>query len=83
MRFLQQGESNRNPVPGIYGTTIDTECYYCHVPVHLSNNFPEVPFEQRRNHVAGDRRSGGRTGTGMCQICVGLAQHYDGIITST
>ena len=38
VRFLQQVEINRTPVPGIHGTTIDSECYYCHVTGHLYNN---------------------------------------------
>ena len=62
--FLQKGEINRTtPVPGIDGTTIDAECYYCQVPGHFSNNFPKVPVEQSRNHGAGERGSGGRTVT--------------------
>ena len=46
----------------------------------FSNNCPEVPVERRCNQGSGDRGSGGRTGTGMCHIRVGLAQHDDGII---
>ena len=68
------------PVIGII--TIDEECYYFHMTGNLSNNFPEVTVDRRRNRVSGDRGSGGRTGTGMCQICVGLAQNDDGIIPS-
>ena len=83
MRFLEQGESNSTPVPGIYGTTIYAECYYCHVPGHLSNNCTKLPVEQCCNRGAGGRGSGGRTGIEMCHIRVGLAQHYDGIIPST
>ena len=49
---------------------------------HLSNNLPKVLVDQRRNCGSGDRGSGGRTVTGMCHICVGLAQHDDGIIPS-
>ena len=53
------------------------------MPGHLSNKFPEVTVEQRRNCGAGDRGSGGITGTRMRQICVGLANHDDyGIIPS-
>ena len=79
--LLQQVESNRTtPVTGIDRTTVDTECYYFHVTDHLSNNCPEVTVERCRNRGAGDRGSGGRTGTGMCQICVGLAHNYDGFI---
>ena len=79
--LLQQGESNTtNPVPGIDSNTIDAECYYFHVTVNLSKNCPKVTLEQRRNCGAGDKGSGGRTGTGMCQICVGLAHNYDGVI---
>ena len=82
--FLQQGESNRTtPVPGIEKNNIDAECYYCHMTSNLSNNCPEVPFERRCNCGVCDRVSGGRTGTVMCHICVGLAQHDDGIIPST
>ena len=54
VRFLQQGQSNRTTlVSGIDGTTIDVECYYCHVPVHLSNNCPKVSVERRRNRGEG------------------------------
>ena len=78
--FFQQGEINKTSVPGIHGTTIDTECYHFRVPGHLSNNCPGAPVEQRRNRGSGDRGSGGRTGTGMCQIRFGLEQNNDGII---
>ena len=70
-------------VPGIDGTAIDAECYYCHMPSHFSNNLHGVPIDGRRNCGAGNRGSAGRTGIVMCQICVGLAQHDDVIITST
>ena len=84
MIVLQQVESNRTtPVTGIDRTTVDTECYYFHVTDHLSNNCPEVTVERCRNRGAGDRGSGGRTGTGMCQIRVGLAQHDYGIVPYT
>ena len=53
------------------------------MPGHLSKNCPEVPVNQCHNRGVGDRGSGGRTGKGMCQIRVGLAQHDDGIIPST
>ena len=44
--FLQQGESNRTThVPDIDVTTIDAECYYFHVPCHLSNNCLGVTVE--------------------------------------
>ena len=83
MRFLKQVDSNRTSVPSIYGTTIDAECYCCHVPGHLSNNYPKVPVEKHRNCGAGGRGSGGRTDTGMCQIHVELALHDDSIIPYT
>ena len=70
--FLQQVESNRTPVPGIDGTTIGAEFYYCHVTGCLSNNFPKVPFERHRNCGSDDRGSVELTGTRMCHICVGL-----------
>ena len=82
MRFLQQRGGNRTHVSGIDGITINAECYYCHVPGHLSNNCPKIPVERRFNCGAGGKGSGGKTGTGMCQICVGLAQNDDGIIPS-
>ena len=53
------------------------------MPGHLYNKCPEVPVEQRCNRGAGGRGSGGRTGTVMCHIRVGLAQHDDGIIPYT
>ena len=81
--FLQQGEINMTPVPSIDGSTIDAVCYYCYVPGHLSNSFPGVSVERRRNRGSGDRGSGGRTCTGMCHIFVGLSQHDYGIIPST
>ena len=83
MSFLQQGEINRTSFPGVDGTTIDEEWYYCHMPVHLSNNFHEVPVEQHRNRGAGERGSVGRTGTAMCQIHAGFAHNDYGIIPST
>ena len=49
----------------------------------MSKNFPEVPVEINCNRGACGRGFVGRTGTGMCQICVGLAQHDNGIIYST
>ena len=36
--FFHQVQSNRTPVPGIYITNIDAECYYCHFTGRLSNN---------------------------------------------
>ena len=83
MILLQQVESNRTPITSIDRTTIDPECYYCHVLVHLSNNCPKLPVGRRSNRGEVGRGSVGRTGTVMCQICVGLAQHDDGIIPST
>ena len=83
MRFLQQREINRNPVPIIYGTNIDAECYYCNVPGHLSNNCTGVPVEVSINRGAGGRGSGGKTGTGTCHIRFVLAQHDDYIIPYT
>ena len=52
------------------------------MPSNLSNNRPKVTVEQLCNRGSGGRGSGGRTVTGMCHICVGLAQHDDGIIPS-
>ena len=70
--FLQQGEINTTPVPGIDRTNIGAEFYYCHVTGCLSNNFPKVPFERHRNCGSDDRGSVELTGTRMCHICVGL-----------
>ena len=36
--FFQQGESNRTSVTGIEGTTIDADCYCCHMSGNLPNN---------------------------------------------
>ena len=81
---MQQGEINRTtPVPGIDGSTIDEELYYCHVPGNLSNNSPKVPVDRGCNCEADDRGCGVRPGTGMCHIYVILAQHDYGIIPST
>ena len=81
--YLQKGDSNMNLVPSIDVTNIDAECYYCRVTGHLSNNCPELPVERRPNRGSGERGSGGRTGTGMFHIRVGLEQHDDGIIPYT
>ena len=83
MSFLQQREINRTPVTGIERTTIDTECYYFHVPGHLYNNCPKLSVERCGNRGTGGRGYVGRTGTGMCHISVGLAHNDDVIIPST
>ena len=51
--------------------------------VHFSNNCPKSPGGLCRNCGAGGRGYVGRTGTGMCQIRVGLAHNDDGFIPST